>query len=80
MVLEMGGIAVSGGIAVTEPHQETLGSSASSAYGLWISPIEVCRGMAHQKVKLKTLEATTFPKMLSAKIVMKLKNLGAKIL
>ena len=34
--------------------------------------------MAQRKVKLKTLEATKVPKMLSAEIILKLKELGAK--
>ena len=80
MVLESGGIVVLGGIVVMVSHQETLGDSASSIEGCRIYHKVLCQIMEQQKVKVKTLDTTSFSKLLSARIILKLKRLGAKIL
>ena len=44
-----------------------------------MSPTGDKREIVQQILKLKTLEATFFPKMLNAIIILKFKKLGAKI-
>ena len=46
----------------------------------WIFPTGAHHDIVHQKLKVKSLEATTFSKILSAKIILKLRTLGANIL
>ena len=80
MVLELVVIAVSDGIVVKKSHQEKLGALASLTEGRQISPSGACNSTEKKKPKVKTREATEFSKMLRARIILKLKNLGAKIL
>ena len=53
-------------------------TSFSPSVGRHISPTEALCGMAQKKVKVKTLEKTTFLKMLRANMILKSKNSGAK--
>ena len=62
------------------PHQETLGYSTYLTGEHFTSPTGAHRGTEHQKVKVKTLEATAFSKILSARIILKLKKLGTTII
>ena len=66
-------------------HRLPVPGSRDVAYFTWsagrqISPTGDFRVMAQQKVKIKTLEKTNISKMLSVKIILKLKKLGTKIL
>ena len=54
--------------------------SASLIEGCWISLTEVGCDMENKKVKVKTLEATTFSKMVITRVVLKLKKLGTKMM
>ena len=66
------------GIEVTSPHQEIYVSLNSSTEGRRISPTGARYGMAQKKMKVKTLKATQFSKMLGTGIIFKLKKLGAE--
>ena len=78
--MEAGGFGMLDGIAVMEYHQKQFGYWASSTEGCRISLTGARHGMAKQKVKVKVLETTAFPEMLSVRIILKLKKLGEKIL
>ena len=62
MVLELGGIAVLDGIAVTESHQGAPGDSTSLAEGLQISPTGPHNGMVQKKWKWKPWRQQSFRK------------------
>ena len=69
-----------GRIATAEFHQSTSVASTSSIEGIRISLTGARHGIAQKKVKLKTLKGTSFSKTMAARIILKLKKFGAKIL
>ena len=68
------------GIRVIAYHQGTSGASTSSEEVRQVSPRGAYHGMSKQKIKVKTLKATAFSDILSARIILKLKIMGAKVL
>ena len=65
-------------IVVMKYHEETSGALASLTEGRHIFPKGAHYGMAQQKLRLKTLEATAFSKMLSTRIIFNLEKVRHK--